>query len=79
MIYPQDFEQKLGFDQIRKIIADYCSSSAAKDLVIGLKFTTDFDWVTTALQQNLEFKNILIKGESFPYPPLFFTKSLPDF
>lgn len=66
MIYPHDFEQKLGFDQIRQKIATYCSSPAARLLVNELTFATDFDWITTALQQNLEFKLILDKGETFP-------------
>ncbi len=66
MIYPVDFEQKLGFDQIRQKLADKCSSSAAVALVHELNFKTDYSWIDISLRQNLEFKQILEKGETFP-------------
>jgi len=66
MIYPDTFEQKLGFDQIREKLKKYCSSPAGEAWVDNMHFSTDADFVRTLLKQNLEFKQIIEKGESFP-------------
>lgn len=66
MIYPESFEQKLGFDQIRIKLKSYCHSPAAESWVDNISFCTDAELIKTLLQQNLEFSQILEKGESFP-------------
>jgi DNA mismatch repair protein MutS2 len=66
MIYPAELEQKLGFDQIRIKIKSHCLSPAAAALVDRMQFGTDADQITTALQQNLEFRMLLEKSEDFP-------------
>lgn len=66
MVYPQEIEQKLGFDQIRQRLKKYCLSIPAAERVDALIFTTDVALLRTALQQNLEFKMILEKSEEFP-------------
>ncbi len=66
MIYPESFESKLGFDQIRTKLKDYCLSPAGQAWVDNMKFSTDFEFVKVLLNQNLEFRMILEKGESFP-------------
>lgn len=66
MNYPGDFEGKLGFDQIRLKLSNYCLSSLGSDLVDRLQFYTDASQVVILLKQNLEFKQIFEKGENFP-------------
>lgn len=66
MTYPRDIESKLGFDQIRGRIADYCLSSLGRKLVDKVKFSSNFTFVETQLRQGREFKNIKEKGETFP-------------
>jgi DNA mismatch repair protein MutS2 len=66
MIYPQDFEQKLGFDQIRQKLRSYCLSNAGSEWVDRMKFSTDAEFIRILLHQNLEFRQILEKGEDFP-------------
>ncbi len=66
MNYPNDFEVKLGFDQIRQKLSAYCLSSLGSDLVDRLCFYADATHVSILLKQNLEFKQILEKGENFP-------------
>ena len=66
MIFPETFEVKLGFDQIRSRLKNYCLSTAGQAWVDNMKFSADFDFVKILLNQNLEFRLILEKGESFP-------------
>lgn len=66
MIYPEFFEQKLGFDQIRVKLKGYCHSPAGEEWVDCMQFSKDYDFIKTLLKQNLEFRQILEKGDSFP-------------
>lgn len=66
MNYPDDFEGKLGFDHIRQRLHGYCLSSLGSGLVDQLQFHTSLDQILELLQQNLEFKQIFEKGETFP-------------
>lgn len=63
---PSEFEQKLGFDQIRHRLKNYCLSSLGIRLVDEMGFSTDFTTLQTLLKQNLEFKLLLEKGDEFP-------------
>jgi DNA mismatch repair protein MutS2 len=66
MNFPDDFEGKLGFDQIRQKLNGYCLSIPGVRLVEELASSTDLGKITSHLNQNLEFKQILEKGETFP-------------
>lgn len=66
MIYPETFEAKLGFDQIRVKLKNYCLSGAGQGWVDDMKFSTEFEFIKTLLNQNIEFRLIIEKGENFP-------------
>lgn len=66
MIYPDNFEQKTGFDEIRQMLADRCVCSLGVQLVQEMQFQTDFQAVETPLDQTMEFMRILQEGKSFP-------------
>lgn len=66
MIYPDSFEQKLGFDQIRNKLKTYCLSHAGEEWVDRMRFSTEYNFIHALLRQNLEFRMILEKGEPFP-------------
>jgi len=66
MIYPESFEQKLGFDQIRLKLKGYCHSPAGEEWVDRMSFSSETEFIRTLLKQNVEFRQILEKGESFP-------------
>jgi DNA mismatch repair protein MutS2 len=66
MIYPETFEAKLGVDQIRLKLKQYCLSPAGQAWVDNMRFSTDYDFINILLTQNLEFRLILEKGETFP-------------
>src|SRR4051812_28134879 len=66
MTYPNDFEQKLGFDQIRQRLHSYCLSPLGIRLVDEMAFSPEYNEVKKRLHQNLEFKQLLQKSETFP-------------
>lgn len=66
MIYPDNFEQKTGFDEIRQMLADRCICSLGVQLVQEMQFQTDFQAVEMPLDQTMEFMRILQEGKSFP-------------
>ena len=66
MIYPDNFEQKTGFDEIRQMLADRCICPLGMQLVDEMQFQTDFQAVEKALDQTMEFVRILTEGKSFP-------------
>ncbi len=66
MVFPTEFEQKLGFDQIRQRIKNYCLSHLGINQVEAMEFISDFSTLEIFLKQNLEFKLILEKGDEFP-------------
>jgi DNA mismatch repair protein MutS2 len=66
MIYPDDFEYKIGFDHIRAKLKAYCLSSLGTANVDGIQFSSEFELVQRWLFQCDEFKQLLAKGEQFP-------------
>lgn len=41
MIYPKDFENKIGFDAIRSVLSDFCDSALGKAEVMNMTFSSD--------------------------------------
>ncbi|MBY0434840.1 MAG: Smr/MutS family protein [Cyclobacteriaceae bacterium] len=66
MIYPVDFESRLGFDQVRQRLSDYCLGELGKKKVAGISFQTSLEQIQVQLQQNREAKEALDSGETFP-------------
>ena len=66
MIYPDNFEHKTGFDEIRQMLADRCICPLGVQLVEEMQFQTDFAPIEKALDQTMEFVRILTEGKSFP-------------
>ncbi len=66
MIYPQNLEEKLGFDRIRKILHDLCISPLGQALVEDIAFSIEYELINQTTQQVAEFCDILQQEESFP-------------
>ncbi|MDR1526447.1 MAG: Smr/MutS family protein [Dysgonamonadaceae bacterium] len=66
MIYPQNFEQKTGFDQIRRLIAEKCLSPLGEERVEEMSFSSDYHLVSALLDQTEEFVRILGAEDAFP-------------
>ncbi|HAD02371.1 MAG TPA: endonuclease MutS2, partial [Porphyromonadaceae bacterium] len=66
MIYPQNFEQKTGFDKVRQLISDKCLSPLGQERVIDMGFESEMDTVSNRLAQTEEFVRILHGDKEFP-------------
>ena len=66
MIYPRDFETKVGFDQIRLRLKQFCLSSMGEDYVEKIRFNKQHDLISKLLTQVADFLNILRFSEYFP-------------
>ncbi len=65
MIYPNTYEQKIGFDQIRGRLTALCLCSLGEGLVRDMAFSVSFDDIRRQVKQTMEFVRIL-KEEDFP-------------
>ncbi|MCD8270528.1 MAG: endonuclease MutS2 [Parabacteroides sp.] len=66
MIYPQNFEQKTGFDKVRRLISDKCLSPLGQERVAEMGFSADYTTITERLEQTDEFVRILHGEQEFP-------------
>ncbi|MBO1362888.1 Smr/MutS family protein [Prevotella sp. A2931] len=66
MIYPDNFETKIGFHEIRNIIKEHCLSTLGKELVDYLSFLTDARAINAKMAEIREFRRIIEKQEDFP-------------
>jgi len=66
VIYPQNFEQKTGFDQIRQLISAKCLSPLGEEKVAEMSFSADYDIISELLNQTDEFIRILHGEDEFP-------------
>ncbi|NLF42144.1 MAG: endonuclease MutS2, partial [Bacteroidales bacterium] len=66
MIFPDNFEEKTGFSQIRNMIAQECLCSLGRKSVEKIKFQTDYKVIKHLLEQTEEFRQILLTENQFP-------------
>lgn len=66
VIYPQNFEQKIGFDKIRQLLNDRCLSSLGIERVFDMSFSTNYDHIDAQLHQTEEFIRIIQQEDEFP-------------
>ena len=66
MIYPQNFEQKTGFDKVRRLISDKCLSPLGQERGAEMEFSADYTTVIERLEQTDEFVRILHGEVEFP-------------
>ena len=66
MIYPQNFENKIGYDQIRHLLKERCLSPLGEERVEEMHFSDHFEEVDEWLTQTCEMMAILQGEEEFP-------------
>lgn len=66
MIYPHNFEQKIGFDQIRQLLKGKCLSTLGEERVDEMTFSDNYDEINRRLEQVVEFVRITQEEEDFP-------------
>ena len=71
MIYPANFESKIGFSEIRAILRDNCMSALGTEMVDKLEFSDDAVIINDMLNQVREFRHLLEECEDFPLSYFF--------
>jgi DNA mismatch repair protein MutS2 len=71
MIFPQNFEEKIGFDKIRELLKGHCLSTLGKGKVDSMAFMVSFNQLKTLLGLTNEFKTIINEAENFPVQYFF--------
>ena len=65
MVYPDEFEAKVGFDRIRNKIYDLCLSQQGREKAAAIFFSTDQGNINEKLSQTAEFQKILEMEQEF--------------
>ncbi|MCX6220811.1 MAG: Smr/MutS family protein [Bacteroidia bacterium] len=65
-IYPENFENKIGFDKIRELLSSRCLSEMGKEHVAACDFTSDADLIEKQLDETVEFQKIIRDEFNFP-------------
>ncbi|MFW5820776.1 MAG: endonuclease MutS2 [Bacteroidota bacterium] len=66
MIYPENFEQKIGMTKIREIVSGFCLYDPGREEVMNLHFSSDPGLVRSRLKEVEEFRKILFSDSEFP-------------
>ena len=66
MNYPENFENKIGFDIIRNMLKKTCLSQLGEKLVDSIHFSDDYEILNKLLSQTEEFRQILLIEDVFP-------------
>ena len=66
MIYPSNFEQKIGFKGIREMLEGHCISQMGLEKAQDMDFSTDKALIVRSLEQTDEFIRLLQTGVPFP-------------
>ncbi|MQY77891.1 MAG: endonuclease MutS2, partial [Bacteroidetes bacterium] len=66
VIYPKNFDKKVGFDKIRGMIIKGCLSESGRQKAEQMSFLNSFDRINTLVSQTAEFLKILQNPEPFP-------------
>ncbi|WP_029904320.1 endonuclease MutS2 [Prevotella sp. 10(H)] len=66
MIYPENFESKIGFDKIRELLSARCLSPLGEEKVEDMVFSSDYLYIIESLSQTEEFIRITQEEDNFP-------------
>ena len=71
MIYPDNFEAKIGFNEVRHLLRERCLSSLGKEMARKMQFSSNAETVNEWLAQVREFRRLLAEADDFPMQYLF--------
>lgn len=66
MLYPDNFENKIGFNKIRDMLNAGCLSNLGRMRVDKIRFSTKYSFIETLVNQVDEFKQIILMEDDFP-------------
>lgn len=71
MIYPNNFEEKIDFDEIRQLLRERCLSGMGRELVDNIAVSYDADVINEWLEQVREFRRLQEETDDFPLQYFF--------
>lgn len=71
MIYPKNFENKIGFDEIRALLKERCLSNLGKEMVDNITVSADADEINEWMEQLREFRRLQEEADDFPLQYFF--------
>ncbi|MFB2120131.1 endonuclease MutS2 [Parapedobacter sp. 2B3] len=71
MTYPENAVEKLGFADVKALIALKCLSDVGRELVDRIQPQTRYDQINRFLRQAVEFKELLINDSPLPVDHLY--------
>lgn len=66
MVYPDTFEDKIGFSQVRQKVIDLCVTPLGRELASSMHASSDFPEVRAMQQDVVEFADIILHHSDFP-------------
>lgn len=71
MLYPKNFEQKVGFDEIRTLLHTYCLSNMGRERIDEMQYTSHPALIRQLHQQITEFRQIMSEEAELPEQDFF--------
>lgn len=71
MLYPSNFEVKIGFSEIRKMLREWCMSTLGMEKVDDMKIMESVTEISEKMARVREFKLLLEEREDFPLSYFF--------
>jgi DNA mismatch repair protein MutS2 len=66
LIYPENFENKIGFDKVRELLVNRCLSDLGKEHVADCRFSSDPVHIEKMIDETIEFQKIIREELNFP-------------
>jgi DNA mismatch repair protein MutS2 len=66
LVYPETFEDKIGFSQVRQKVIDLCVTPLGQELAAEMHASADFAAVEAMQQEVAEFAEIILHHSDFP-------------
>ena len=71
MIYPSNYEHKIGFTDIRRLLKEHCLSTLGSQQVDEMAFSTSGEQIDEWLSQVREFRLLMQQSDDFPLQYFF--------
>ena len=66
MTYPQNFEEKIGFDNIRALLKGKCLSDLGRERVADMSFATSLHVIENEIDMTVELMSVMSSEADFP-------------
>lgn len=66
MLYPENFEKKIGFDKIRELLKNKCLSDLGRGKIDKIRLSVSYKFIQSLINQVEEFVEIIDFEDNFP-------------